>query len=362
MVLNEPLYAALVERFGYLKVYNEGVKRIEERVPGGHNQVIERGESYNVDCPFCGDEKQRLSISYRWLDRVSNFNRSRVLGLIHCYNESCEQSMPDEFWMELLEKVKAYEIDLPDDIPELERKVSARTQRGAIPMPQGCVPLTELPKDHDAIKFLLSNYRGFTSYKVVEYVTRVYGACWTATKDEIFLPAQYRIIFPIWDISGKQVAWQGRAISPNTQPRWYLPPGFVKVFYNLHGVSPLDIPVLSEGILNAIFSGPTGIAMFGKQLNTLRAEQLSERFKVAIIATDADTFVPDNRKGGGGRVYVEELQNLLGKHLEDVRTIRWPQEVLELARKHNDGEDVSVPDAADLGMREMNKLINKVMD
>lgn len=372
MVLNPLLYRVLVEEFGDVKIYNEGIERKEITKPGERgSQVIEPGESYNVCCKFCGDDKNRLSISHRWLERRSRFDGNPIRGLIHCYNENCEQDMPEDFIDGISERIAFFKAmysrkDL-EKVVAKARCVSAKKQKGIIPLPKGCVPLYSLPEDHPAIQFMLSNYKGLRGMSSIRYLSRYYDVQWTEDFDEQFPLSQDRVIFPIWDGDGKQVAWQGRTIHSDNGPRWFLPPGFVKVFYNLHRVSweRNDTPILTEGVLNAIFCGPKGIAMFGRSLNSFRAAELGsksnekEGFDRIILATDPDTYVPDNRPGGKGKVYVEELKKILAPYIPNIRLIRWPPDVLRLAERSNNGEKVKVPDHADLGRKVMRKLIKE---
>ena len=359
MVLNPALYRVLVKHFGSVKVTNEGQKRVEERVPGqSRRRVIARGEAYGVDCPICGDERQRLSISYLWLTKPP-MSATRIVALANCYNENCKEVREASFVEKFLTDLSAAQMGLLDDIEVSERRISARAQKGVIPMPAGCVPLHELPDSHPAIRFMLTKYPALRTLKRVHYVSRMYGASFTETYDPLFPAAQDRIIFPI-TVDGQLTAWQGRTINAESRARWFLPPGFTKCFYNIDRVDRLKPVVLNEGILNAIVSGPQGICIFGKDLNTFRAEELAKHCRSVIVATDPDTFVPNNRKGGYGRISVDPLYELLCKHIPVVRKIKWPAEVLELATRHNNGEDVSVPDAADLGFKVMRKLIEEM--
>ena len=357
---NPALYRVLCKHFGDVSITNEGHERIVERIPGAQREsVIDRGESYNVNCPFCGDTKRRLSISYQWLSK-NPLTLKRIGHLIHCYNEECKEVYTEDFRIQFLEDLHAAELGLLDDDIPLPSTTQRVSQRGCIPLPEGCVPLHELEDTHPAIQFMLQQYEGVSSIKVLGYMSRSYGVCFTGRKDPRFFHAKDRIIFPIY-AGGMCVAWQGRTILPDHTPRWFLPPGFVKVFYNLDRVGPYDTAILTEGITNAIFSGPQGIAMFGKALNRSRAMELAEHTKSVMVATDPDTFVPDNRPGGGGRVFAQELIDLLREFIPDVKAIQWPEHLLEVAQEYCSGAKVKVPDAADLGLVAMRRIIDHSM-
>lgn len=353
MVLNPHLYAVLQHRYGEVRVFNENVRRVEDRITG---RVIEGGESYSVCCPLCGDQRFRLSISYLWLT-TRPLSKRRITALANCYNEQC-RVRSREFWEPIAQDVEDAHMGLLDVDSAALKKVSARSQfRGSIPLPKGCVPLTELPTDHLSWQFLRDHY-GFRD-QFIRYMAHGYDLQFAEEHDDMFPSAQGRIIFPIVTEKGV-IAWQGRATG-KSRTKWFLPPGFVKVFYNGYRVLPHQTPILCEGITNAIVCGPTGVAMFGKHLNSIRAEEFSERWRSVIIATDPDTFCPNNRKGGRGEIAAHELRDTLAQFISDIRMIRWPREVMELARQHNndvhDELDIKVPDAADLGPRRMHQIL-----
>jgi len=356
MVLNPALYNALRYLFGEVRVSGEDVKRLENREPGEkHSTVLERGEHYNVSCPLCGDTRQRMSVSYMWLAKEFMTN-NRQTHLVHCYNEECEGLRKSEFYGKVLEAIEKYELGI---LPSTDI-VSSRTvsrQRQKIELPNGCVPLSSLPQSHVAHQFLNTKYSIPSSY-----IAKAYEVQWTETFDERYPAARNRIIFPIRNMDGELVAWQGRSLSVKDKLKWFLPAGFMKTFYNGYRVSPVNTPIIAEGITSAIACGPNGIAIFGKQLNSLRASEMGEKWGSVVIATDPETFTPDFRKGGKGRVFADEMHSLLSKYIGDVRSIRWPDDVLELARRHNLGEEgITIPDAADLGVVKMKLLLDGVL-
>lgn len=352
MVLNPELYAALHKNFGDVRVTNPDVKRIVRTRRGEADIVVERGEHYNVSCPCCGDTRKRLSISYTLLTKRW-YERSACTHLFHCYNEHCDFK-DSKYWDQLLEdyelaKQGLLEVKIP------EKTSGRRRQNYSISLPKGLQPLHELSDSHIAIRFVRNKYN-----IPVEYMSKVYGASFTGERDKQFPLVKNRIVFPIHNLEGKLVAWQARSIYLDVEPRWLLPPGFMPTFYNGYRVPPHATPVVCEGIPACIASGPTAVAIFTNLINRIKAQEFSERWSTVIIATDPDTFVPDNRPGGHGRVYAKELKEVLSEFIKDVRSIRWPQELLDLATRKNNNEDVSVPDAADIGIHKMHKLLQRV--
>jgi hypothetical protein len=224
-------------------------------------------------------------------------------------------------------------------------------QKQVIRLPVGFTLLDKLNSNHHAIQFLKAKYNGFDPI----YLSKHYSVGYTDEPDQIYAYSKNRIIFPIFR-DGKVIAWQGRAVDAQQTPRWYLPPGFVKTFYNMDRVPELATPIISEGIPASIACGPNGIAIFGKELSDTLCREFAEKWKSAIIALDPETFVPDNRKGANGRIFAHELRDRLSKYVS-VKCIRWPKHVLELATMKCNGKDITVPDAADLGFTEMHKLL-----
>lgn len=352
-MLNRPLYEVLKARFSNVRITNENVRRVESG-SGRDRKVIVRGENYNVDCPICGDTKGRLSISYLWLEKRS-LSTQRRSDLAHCYNENCPVHQ-EEFWRPLLDDIEAAKMGiLVEGTPTSTKTDVIRTQLEAR-LPEGFVTLDRLPSSHPALEFIFKQYNG--SFDPV-MLAKNYGVGYTDVIDLTCPQAQNRIIYPIYS-KGKLVAWQGRATLPEMKPRWYLPPGFVKVIYNADNVSPIEIPVVAEGIPSSIACGKNGVGVFGSALTQQQLDTISSTWSTVLIATDPDTFVPDNRPGGRGIVKALEMKKQLDRLLKSpAKLIQWPVSLLELARKYNNGEDVRVPDPADIGPLRMSKLIER---
>lgn len=352
-MLNRPLYLVLRKRFGQVRITNENTERVEERLPNKGTVTHIAGEHYNVCCPICGDDRYRLSISYRWLSGRP-MSTEICTHLIHCYNEECQEVRKPNFWQPLLEDLRAAQMGLLDP-GAVHQDVRPKPVNRAAKLPKGLVPIETLSDDHEAIRFLAEKYN-----IPPKYLGTAYGASWCTEADERCPQAARRVIFPIY-VDGQLYSWQGRTIDKGGSPRWYLPPGFVKCFYNCDRIAPHQTPVLAEGITSAIACGPTGTAIFGKALNTVRAQEFGRRWKSVVIATDPETFVPDNRKGGGGRVFAQELAALLKPYVPVIRMLNWPKDILALATRHNNNEDVTVPDAADLGIKVMKGLVDATL-
>lgn len=349
-MINPALYAALKSRFGNVRITNENVRRVEE-IRGDKVIVTCAGENYQVNCPLCNDTKGRLSISYLWLEKPPLSTRRRT-DVAHCYNERCPVNSR-EFWEPILEDVEMAKMGLlVEGVPVVD-PAPARTAVKAR-LPEGFVPLSSLSSGHPALEFVRKKYS-----LDPKFLSDVYKVGFTDVIDLAYPQAQDRIIFPIY-VNRELVAWQGRTIHADSRLRWYLPPGFIKPVYNADNVPPTEVPVIAEGIPASIACGLTGLAIFGSSLTQSQIDKISSTWDYAVVATDPDTFVPDNRPGGRGKIAVEELKKKLAPRMRGgLRTIQWPVEILELARRHNNGEDVKVPDPADIGIQGMQKLLRR---
>lgn len=352
-MINRPLYTVLKARFGTVKITNENVRRVEER--RGDKVIVQcYGENYQVNCPFCQDTKGRLSISYMWLEKPPISTKRRT-DLANCYNEHCVEVHGEEFWRPIADDVQLAKMGLmiagqplADNAPP---RISVKAK-----LPEGYTPLLQLPEDHPAIIFVRKKYK-----LDLKLLSDVYKVGFTDVIDMACPQAQDRLIFPIY-VNHELVAWQGRTIHADNRLRWYLTLGFIKTVYNADAVLPTELPVIAEGIPSAISCGRTGVGIFGSSLTQAQTDKIASTWGSAIIATDPETFVPDNRPGGRGRIVADEMKQKLNRVMRTpVRCIQWPLEVLELARRHNNGEDVKVPDPADFGIDNMQKLLKRLM-
>lgn len=354
-MLNPALHAALRSRFGEVRVTNKNVRRSELWDDRSRQyDVVERGEHYQVCCPFCSDTKFRLSFSYRWLQR-KGLDDSEHTALVNCYNEGCEDVYQQSFISGMHELVHQAEMGLL--LSEAATPEAAPTVSRTLALPDGCVPVSDLPAGHPARQFLRVQYAG-----IPEAYMLAHRPLYCADGDGRYRKAGKRVIFPIYDELRQLVSWQGRTIDAAEQPRWYNPPGFSKThIWNLHALSPIDIPILCEGIPSAMACGPKALAIYGTSPPPAVVKLLAARFPTAVLAFDADTYVPDNRPGGNGAVKVLALKARLDRYFrQPTKLIEWPAEVLDKARRYCNGAADKPPDAADIGLKEMRDVLARV--
>ena len=270
--MNPGLFAALQHRFGQVRISNAGVKTCTSQ---DHDAVtgklvfrdVIRGEHYRVCCPYCGDGRFRLYVSYLWnLETPSGNNRYRV----YCQNENCDMHF---FYEELLTKP-------PEGIG---REGVASDYRKLEPMllPGCCVSLRDLPAGHQALEYIKKR-----NYDPVELADQ-WGVCYcvTAAEDQqgrIPGTAAYagyvrdRLIIPVyWE--GKLVGWQARSLQDKTAVRYYTSPGFNKsmVLVNADRARKTSFVVLVEGFFDAFRVGPAhAVPLLGKTISELQRNHL----------------------------------------------------------------------------------------
>src|SRR4051812_3666648 len=72
-VLNPSLHARLVDRIGPVHVSNEGQEArfgstfTDPTTRKQHTGLVTKGEFYRLNCPYCGDQRQRLYVNYQFM-------------------------------------------------------------------------------------------------------------------------------------------------------------------------------------------------------------------------------------------------------------------------------------------------------
>jgi hypothetical protein len=285
-----------------------------------------------------------------WLERPPLSNQ-RLVGLAHCFNENCDVTAED-FWQPILADVELAKIGLLTATPLVAPPAAVQRPSVKARMPEGFRKLTDLPENHPALEFVRRKYK-----LDVSYLSERYGVGFCESVDMVYPQAQNRVVFPIYS-KGELVSWQGRVVYPDDpRPRWFLPPGFIKVVYNIDNVLPTSTPILAEGIPSAIACGPNGVALFGKTITDTQLDRIASTWSTVIVATDPETFVPDEHN----RVQVVELKRKLDRRLKvPAKLIKWPASVLDIARRKFNGDGtVTVPDPADFGLETMKKLLER---
>lgn len=298
MVLNPVLYQLLRQRFGAVRVANEGMsiagKYLNDPISGRTVYEIDaRGETYCVDCPFCNDTRQRLWINHMYgvRDEITN---SDNLHLARCFNEDCLKKDPDKpLFKELSSRI--FQLLNRDQRQAMQvakgiEPITADIQLSTAPPPGEVVRLQDLPRDHKAISYLSS--RGYNLDQLCNRWQLVY--CTAAEKQ--YCLAQDRIIVPII-MNGTWVGWQARYVGDidwkqNHIPKYYSLPSMAKrlMLYNHDTAKKQDIVMICEGPTSTWAVYPYGVGLLGKQATLQQQRLLINEYKdkTVIVLLDSD--------------------------------------------------------------------------
>jgi hypothetical protein len=272
--LNPKLYRILKQRFGKVVISNEGQRMVVRNFPDPtdmkktQERIIDSGEYYCVNCPFCNDTRHRLYVNYRWNTYDAD---GRVYGrkLIHCFNEECDM-------YHFQDQLQAYIARRPKMSRSLKDvDIYREPMWKDVGLPGLCVPLDQLPPESQALTYLRG--RNFDPAELSKIWNVHY--CLSCDEDEYgFVPGtkalsrmvRGRIIFPIhWN--DMTVGWQARAVG-DAHVKYYTMPGLHRnyMLYNGDRARKYDFGVVVEGVLDAIRVGPQAVALFG---NTMSGRQ-----------------------------------------------------------------------------------------
>ena len=83
-------------------VWKDMIQFDKTGTPYKSKQVIDSGEEYVLNCPFCGDTRHRFYINHMWGTKDDS-SGSLNLWLMHCYNENCEENIENQDVLKALE-------------------------------------------------------------------------------------------------------------------------------------------------------------------------------------------------------------------------------------------------------------------
>jgi DNA polymerase I-like protein with 3'-5' exonuclease and polymerase domains len=289
-LLNPSLYAALTEAFPRVTIKHAGVPRVVRYMPDYSRGVrlvakpIRRGETYVVDCPFCGDRRQRLYVNHAYGQRDPKTGSSND-HLFHCFNEDCHRER--EHWNQFRELLlhAGYESTGAAAVPAFP--VMPHAVRPEIQLPEDLIPIHHLGKSHPAVSYLVA--RGFS----VDELWVRWGVCYC----DCFVGRprfRERIVIPIYGpglsheptarkFHLKLLGWQARFIGEpaDDEPKYLTSAGMAKseTLYGLPAAVSRTGPVLiCEGVTDVWRSGLPAVALFGKTMSPLQAGLLQRHF------------------------------------------------------------------------------------
>lgn len=300
--LNPQLYAALQREFSNVKLANRGQPATGDSW----------GEYYRVNCPRCGDTKQRL-----WINHLFNADDGRGgsnLHLVICYNQNCIPTRQQQ--IQLRDQLFPYLYGLP--IPGVGSP-EPQSLQAILPAPSPAglekitgprvVPLEE-PNAEPGRAYLES--RGFALEEIseiweVRYCPKTSGLSYAPPKSLIIPVESCQIPLGSTEPEFGLAGWQARNLTPSpSEPKYFTMPG-MRVNRHLYGIleaadgeGPL---VVVEGVTDVWRLGPNGIATFGKSMSS-QQRQLLIRLAVdrpIVVMYDRDAAGEGDRVAGSLR-------------------------------------------------------------
>jgi len=298
--LNELLYGRLLQRFGDVQVANAGIEAVPypELTLSGPQVKYRGGEYYRVNCPWCGDTRRRLWVSYLW-GMWDPEAKSRHKNLLHCNNEYCYQRNPGRTAQ------LDYEIygAMPHQIrcvSNIRKGVKQSTRvAGAVDPPGAVIPIGDLPLTHPAVQYL-----GIRGYNIRELSDK-YSVGYCEEAAEQYPAMQGRIVIPVYS-NGICVGWQGRYVGDLDWKRfrvqkYYNSNQFSKseYLYNFDAAKKYKIVCLVEGVTTTWTFGPQFVSCFGSSISSPQAELLSELSREGFVVSllDGDTWRVNPQSG-----------------------------------------------------------------
>lgn len=258
------------------------------------------GEYYVLYCPLCGYKKNRtLYINHAWRSRlVDNHNNELKDGqtdmLAICFHCNAEKQFEqlDGIGRKRVNKiVKYFSGAKVQKLKDMAHR--ATKQHVHVPVPP-IILLRDLPQDHRARQYLLHR-KGHPVDP--DYVSDVHGIGYShlfpygdEENDPVLRAHQRaydRLIIPIVK-DDKIVHWQARAVDDDDpRGRWYFPPGQKPFpFRNWDTAARYRGVIIVEGYFDEVAAGPSGLTIFTKDMNFVKAKMIADQWEYVIIALD----------------------------------------------------------------------------
>lgn len=251
------------------------------------------GNEVRFNCPFCGEENQKLYVQsedpYLWHCKHCDRHGNPVQFVMSFYSvpfsEAKDILESYDYFMD--DKDKTYLKENTDSsLTEAEQlflllansNTSGDSKQDEIlkpvPLPTGFKYLADNTKNRESFPFF--NYliaRGITPELIFEYKIGY------ITQGKYFNPNKNAestilnsVVFPTFDNDDNVIYWNTRSIIPDVTVKSLNAPVVDGYFskkntvYNLNNAEKTGRIIISEGVFNAITTGPSGVATFGKQI------------------------------------------------------------------------------------------------
>jgi len=296
-MLNDALYQALGTLFGEVPgVASEGaearfscppMKMTHYTRKTKRSAVVSHwGESYRVNCPICGDKRQRLFFSHLYgMVTKQNSVTYHFGNLWRCQNEKCDL------------RYHLRNLQIPEAVPVAMKPTTfIGIMQEEVPIPNGCLPLGSADVPAAAYDYLhgrrfdpaalFNNYLIMFAPKGTEW--------WPAENGE---PARVlyedRLLIPV--IQGRRlVGYQLRRLEDRPKDKYkYLNAKLTKskALYNRDVAMFCRDVVLVEGVTDVWRVGRHGVGLFGKDISPTQLLLMKSLWGFsgrALLCLDAD--------------------------------------------------------------------------
>jgi len=271
-LLNPMLFSRLQGRFGRVKVTNSGAPN-EERIEfdsltdRSRLKVSSFGETYHVNCAFCRDTRQRMSVNHTYGTTGPGQGGEVRTFLWRCYNEECQQNFENRKqladWL-VWSNGRDQQMTVSEGIAVPARALSASN------LPGRCVHARHLGSDHPMVTYFRQRRQGPVLHSTLVQYDIHY--CMDAPIRSVV----GRAVIPFY-FNNTLVGWQARYLGDldwkaSGIQKYYNLPGFSKtlMLYEYdRAVSQPGRPyvVVVEGVTSAWAVGPHAVALFGKTMS-----------------------------------------------------------------------------------------------
>lgn len=337
-MLNAGLYRSVSETFPDVQVYHEddpgryARKITKKKVDGYQRHYVDyiyqkdgsRGETYRVNCPFCGDTKSRMYISYLFAQYDLDA-RVRNWGNVHCFHHECHRDKDNiRSLMGMLDidlggcEIVARRVDFSES-----RELNLSEVR-EIGLPGLCQPVHELDWQHPAANYLSG--RGLN----VQYLGEQFGVQYLS-RGYRFQALDNRLLVPFFR-KGSLVGWSARVIgrlekSFDAPPKWLHSPGSMSgILYGLGGALQCPVAVAVEGPIDKWAVGRPAFALLGKSFGAEKQARVKQMAAISpcqlfIVLLDPTQDAEAVKRGQEHHsvVMTRTLAAIVGQPVIDVR-------------------------------------------
>lgn len=259
----------------------------------------EKGEEFRLNCPFCGDSRQRLFINHQWA-LWNETTRSRHKFLAYCHNSDClrEEFRQQKLYSFLFERPLIGVARQTDDVKvvRLPDKFDGR-------LPGTVLPLEQASPTVPARRFLID--RGFDPSEIARDWD--VGLCTSGS-----VKYSGRLYIPIHsegNLAGWMCRYPGDRVGSQTLKeagvrKYLFAPGMAtsRLLYNLDAAREHPVLVIVEGATDAWRVGLNAVAVFGKRIHDAQCELLARaiskgRIRYVVLMLDPDQSAEEIRRG-----------------------------------------------------------------